>query len=68
MQKQKEVYWSECNGAKDPGRTCEASSMCRAQYPHPSEGQHNCLVEHVECAVSLLCFSQRGQWGQQGDA
>lgn len=34
MQIQKEVYWSECNGgAQDPGRTCESSSMCRAQYP-----------------------------------
>lgn len=68
MQIQKEVYWSECNGAKDPGRTCESSSMCRAQYPHPSEGQQNCLVEHVVYVVSLLCFSQRGQWGQHGDA
>lgn len=34
VQVQKEVYWSECNGAEEPGRACESSSTCRAQYPH----------------------------------
>lgn len=60
MQFQKEEYWSECNGAADPGRTCESSSMCRAQSTHPSEAQHDCLVEYVVYVVSTLCFSILG--------
>lgn len=63
MQFQKEEYWSECNGATDPGRTCESSSTYRAQSTHASEGQHDCLVEYVVYVVSMLCFSTLGGEG-----
>lgn len=74
MQFQKEVYWSECNRAENPGRACEASSLCRAQYPHPhpSEDQHNCLVEYVVYVVSTTYSSvlspSAGVGGSDGDA